>query len=136
MGWLEELAKDYLQADQPDRALEVYLSRDRYAEAAAVLEDLGRLEEALDFLGQSGAANCGIRGQYTDGCPASQRAEAWSEEVGQLKGIIAARQKLGSKRKEPPVGPGLDELERMFALGEITKEEFERKKRGLIKCNS
>ena len=142
--WLEELYSIYMDVGKPEEAVNVYMSRNRYAEAASVLEDVGRLEEALTLLREAGPANYRVRGwrQPWGGHhpPDMERRRCWQERISQIEGKIEVRKGLGAggepRKDKPTEQASADELERMFALGEITREELERMKKGTARVDT
>jgi hypothetical protein len=126
--WLIQLSYAYINADEQEKAIEVYTSRYRFGEAAEVLEYLDRFDEAVALLEMSGSANYRTRDTSWDKqiIDPLVRERLWKEKIAQLKGKIAATEHL-KKPEEKPQKPSIDELEKMLALGEITQEEFVQK---------
>jgi len=97
-------------------------SIERYDYALWSLERFGRFDEAIRYLGQVPPFLV-WQWQYVENAP-DIRPEEWSENYRQKLEFKLMR----TRPPEKPRPPGMADLDRMLALGEITKEEYEQQK--------
>ena len=130
--WLETMSDCYVAAKQEEDAIEVYMSREMYIDGAFLMERLGRFQEALELWEKLGPANYPGAGNPLDYADAdtyeSHKRSGWEAKLSELRGKLAVRgqdKHPVNRRDSETVHRDLDQ---MFAFGEITKEEYERKR--------
>ena len=92
--WMERYTEACLQAGDAKRAIDACQSRQWYAEAASIMAQAGRLEEALALMKAAGAANYFTVGPESLYSEPEHRDSLWQQKVQELEGKVAAAQLL------------------------------------------